>query len=317
VSSLVVPSQCAAAVTGLIIKLAIKHIASPGTRPQAHFTITIARQSSPFQSPAFTVYDPKMNWLKKHILSGVMLTIVVCTFITLSFAVHAEPLTNAKIMRNFNIIAFGNEYTQRRYDHVRKWAGPIRMGIQGKYPAHFEAFISQHLRMLWDLTKFPLELRYSLNMQKLDLLARDFDPAKINVILFYLPVNEIPKAVAKYFDNDEAQVRHMIKVSTCFAKYGTKNNEIKWAIVVFPNHHKKEHMRACVVEELTQILGLVNDSSKVNPSIFNDTSQHLALTEHDKWMLRMFYDPRIIAGMTRQDAMKAGWEILNEIRPGK
>jgi hypothetical protein len=28
----------------------------------------------------------------------------------------------------------------------------------------------------------------------------------VNFILFYLPVEQIPKAVAKYFDGDEAQV---------------------------------------------------------------------------------------------------------------
>ena len=64
----------------------------------------------------------------------------------------------------------------------------------------------------------------------------------------------------------------MIKVSTCFAKFGTKNNEIKWAIAVFPDHRPKDHMRACVVEELTQVLGLPNDSAQVAPSIFNDKS---------------------------------------------
>ena len=240
--------------------------------------------------------------------------VVVACF---AFGARAEKLTNAKIMRNFNIIAFGNEYTQKRYKHVRKWVNPIRLGINGKYPAHFEAFVRQHLRNLWELTKFPIELRYSFGMQKLDLLAKDFDPKRINVILFYLPVSEIPKAVAKYFDNDEQQVKKMIKVSTCFAKYGTKNNEIKWAVIIFPSHHNKEYLRACVVEEITQILGLVNDSPNVDPSIFNDQSRYLALTDHDKWMLRMFYDPRIKAGMTRQDAMQTGWQILNEIRPEK
>ena len=47
----------------------------------------------------------------------------------------------------------------------------------------------------------------------------------MNFILFYLPVEQIPKAVAKYFDGDEAQVNYMIKVSTCFAKFGTKTTK--------------------------------------------------------------------------------------------
>ncbi len=230
---------------------------------------------------------------------------------------RAERPSNAMIIRNFDIVAFGNEYTHRRYANVRKWKQPIRIGIQGKdYPPYFEAYVKQHIRDIWELTGHPIELYYSFAKQKANKLAKDFDPKKVNFILFYMPRAEIPKAVAKYFDGDEAQVRKMIGVSTCFAKFGTKNNEIKWAISVFPAEHPKDYMRACVVEELTQVLGLPNDSADVRPSIFNDKSQYFELTEHDRWMLRMLYDPRITVGMPREDAIAMGKRILDEIRPG-
>lgn len=231
---------------------------------------------------------------------------------------RADTLTNDKILRNFDIVAFGNEYTGKRYKAVRKWVAPIRIGIQGKnYPPYFEAYVNQHIRDMWRLTGHPIELYYSFAMQKQKRLAKDFDPKKVNFILFYLPIEQIPKAVAKYFDNDEAQVRKMIEVSTCFAKFGTKKNEIKWAIAVFPDHRPQDHMRACVVEELTQVMGLPNDSAQVAPSIFNDKSRYFELTEHDRWMLKMLYDPRITAGMPRETAISNGRLILDELRPGK
>jgi hypothetical protein len=231
---------------------------------------------------------------------------------------RAEELTNAKILRNFNIVAFGNEYTGRRYKFVRKWKQPIRVGIQGKdFPPYFEAFVRQHIRDIWELTGHPIELYYSWTLQKQKRLAKDFDPKKVNFILFYMPTKDIPKAVAKYFDDDEEQVRQMIKVSTCFAKFGTKQNEIKWAISVFPAEHPKDYMRACVVEELTQVMGLPNDSAEVSPSIFNDKSRYFELTDHDRWMLKMLYDPRITVGMPREHAIAMGKTILGELRPGK
>jgi hypothetical protein len=230
----------------------------------------------------------------------------------------AEPLSNAKVIRNFDIVAFGNEYTGRRYKHVRKWKQPIRIGIQGgKYPPYFEAYVKQHIRDIWEITGHPIELYYSHSMHKAKKLAKDFNATKVNFILFYLPTKDIPKAVAKYFDNDEAQVRQMIKVSTCFAKFGTKKNEIKWAISIFPAEHPKDYMRACVVEELTQVLGLPNDSAQVSPSIFNDKSQYFELTEHDRLMLKMLYDPRIPVGMPREAAIAMGKKVLEEIRPGQ
>ncbi|NQW01726.1 MAG: DUF2927 domain-containing protein [Rhodospirillales bacterium] len=229
---------------------------------------------------------------------------------------HAqEPLTNNKILRNFNIVAFGNEYTHKRYKNVRKWVQPIRFGIQGKYPPYFEKFVREHIRNLWELTGHPIELYYSLSMQKAGRLAKDFDPKKVNFILYYLPTKDIYKAVGKHFDNDPRQVQFMVDNSTCFAKFFTRNNEIVAGFAVFPDHRPKDHMWACVVEELTQILGLANDSADVNPSIFNDVSQHFSLTEHDKWMIRMFYDPRITAGMPRELAIDMGRKILSEIRP--
>lgn len=232
-------------------------------------------------------------------------------------AVRAERPSNAQIIHNFDIVAFGNEYTHKRYAAVRKWSQPIRIGIQGKdYPPYFEAYVKQHIRDLWELTGHPIELYYSFSKQKAKSLAKDFDPKKVNFILFYLPKPEIPKAVAKYFGGDEDAVRKMISVSTCFAKFGTKNNEIKWAISVFPAEHPKDHMRACVVEELTQVLGLPNDSPDVKPSIFNDQSQYFELTEHDRWMLKMLYDRRITVGMKREDAITMGRRILDELRPG-
>ncbi len=272
----------------------------------------------PLSQSIFAAYDHFMKQLSRYIKSAAAVFSLVTTLAVPAGAATDEPLTNAKIMRNFNIIAFGNEYTQRRYKNVRKWAGPIRVGIQGKkIPSYFEAYVRQHIRDLWTITHHPIELYYSFAMQKTGELAKDFDPNKVNFILFYLPVEEIPKAVSKYFNHDEDQVRQMIKVSTCFAKLFTKKNEITAAIAIFPDHRPKEHMRACVVEEITQILGLANDSDRVNPSIFNDKSRHFELTEHDRWMLRMFYDPRITPGMSRQDAMRTGWQVLKEIRPGK
>ena len=108
-----------------------------------------------------------------------------------------------------------------------------------------------------------------------------------------MPVDKIPKRLSRYFDNNPAKVKKMIEVSTCFAKFGTKKNEIRWAIAVFPSHHPKDYMRACVVEEMTQVLGLPNDSNAVKPSIFNDQSHYFELTPHDRLMVKMLTTPAL------------------------
>ncbi len=221
-------------------------------------------------------------------------------------------LSDKEILRNFEIIAFGNEYTGEQFQRVRKWARPIRMGIQGKYPDHFEKNVVRQARDLQEITGHPMELYYSYGMQKKGLLPKNFDKRNVNVILYYLPLADIPKTIAKYYDNDEKQVEKMVANSTCFAKYFRRKNEIRVAIVVFPDHLPPDIIRACVVEELTQILGLPNDSDLVKPSIFSDSSLHRELTGHDKLLLKILYDPGISHNMTRKEALRQAAKILRE-----
>ena len=174
--------------------------------------------------------------------------IVICAAILVPRGA-AWALSNDDIIRNFSIVAFGNEYLADDFTRLRKWAAPVRIGIQGEYPAYFEDFVVQHIADLKHLTKHPIELYYSPTLHKAGKLPEDFDQNKVNFILFYLPRDKIAATVAKYFDNDVGQVEKMIRISTCFAKFFKKGDTIKAAIAVFPADHPKDWMRACVVEE--------------------------------------------------------------------
>ena len=59
---------------------------------------------------------------------------------------------------------------------------------------------------------------------------------------------------------------------------------------------------SCIHEEITQGLGLANDSPLARPSIFNDDEEFALLTPMDELMLKMLYSPRLSAGMTETEA---------------
>lgn len=59
---------------------------------------------------------------------------------------------------------------------------------------------------------------------------------------------------------------------------------------------------ACIQEEITQALGLTNDSPVANPSIFNDDDQYATLTALDRRLLRLLYHPDLKPGMTLTEA---------------
>ncbi len=227
-----------------------------------------------------------------------------------------EDFSNADLLRNFDVIAFGNEYTGRKYEIVRKWAKPVLMGIQGKdYPAHLETFIEDVAKDLSETTGHRIELYYSFAKQKAGKLAADFDRKRVNVILYYMDDKDLPKELAKYWQGDEDKVRWMVRNSTCFANYFTKKGEIVAAVIAFPSRHPVSYHRACAVEEITQILGLPNDSNAVKPSIFNDSSRYFELTEHDRWLLRALYQPEIKPGMPRAEALRLALAFWKRARP--
>ena len=73
--------------------------------------------------------------------------------------------------------------------------------------------------------------------------------------------------------------------------------------------------KSCLHEEVTQSLGLTNDSATARPSIFNDDHEFAVLTQHDETLLRLLYDPRLNPGMSAVEAMPIARRILDGMRP--
>ncbi|MSU91692.1 DUF2927 domain-containing protein [Rhodobacteraceae bacterium 2CG4] len=70
------------------------------------------------------------------------------------------------------------------------------------------------------------------------------------------------------------------------------------AIVLVRAEHPPRMRRSCIQEELAQVMGLPNDAREARPSIFNDNEEFGVLTNHDRALLRMLYDPQLRPGMT-------------------
>ncbi|MBF0358072.1 MAG: DUF2927 domain-containing protein [Magnetococcales bacterium] len=216
-------------------------------------------------------------------------------------------------MHNFEIIAFGSEYQPKTWKGLRKWKDPLRIGLQGNYPDYIEDDTIQFTADLTAITGHQVELYYSKKMQQNHSLAKDFNKNKVNVIIFYEPLKNIRKKVGKYFKDRPHELDIILEEATCFAKFFTRRLEIKAAIVVIPDHHPQRIARACIVEEIAQIMGLPNDSNLVGESVFKDRGRHNELTPHDRLLLKILYDRRLHFGMSKKDTLKKISEFLPEI----
>jgi hypothetical protein len=211
-----------------------------------------------------------------------------------------RELTNEQIAQNFTRIAFGAEYGAN--DRLSKWIEKdIRVhlvsgAVGGADLERVNRRIASHLDQLARLTRLHFTFPGSVR------------PEYSHIIVFLLPEADLRRELRETFGIDPERV-------TCFGTAFRSGGRIRGALVGVPDHLEPAEIDACLVEELTQSLGLFNDDRHVRPSIFNDDDSFHELTWQDEILLRVLYDPRLQPGMDREQAEPLVRTILEEIRP--
>lgn len=86
--------------------------------------------------------------------------------------------------------------------------------------------------------------------------------------------------------------------SRCFfIIWPTREWAVSKARIAINSILEDDHIMHCLLEELTQSLGLPNDSDRLRPSVFNETAMLQNLSDLDRILIRTVYDPRISPGM--------------------
>lgn len=69
----------------------------------------------------------------------------------------------------------------------------------------------------------------------------------------------------------------------------------------------------CLVEEVLQGLGPMNDDDRLPQSVFNDTSHHARFTEFDEALMNVLYHPAIRPGMSGTQVQRTLPRVLHEL----
>lgn len=85
------------------------------------------------------------------------------------------------------------------------------------------------------------------------------------------------------------------------------------AAIVVNTDRDSARINHCLLEELTQTLGLPNDTDLLRPSIFSDNDYLTELSRPDVILVRTLYDPRLKPGMAKAEALKLVPGIVREI----
>jgi hypothetical protein len=94
----------------------------------------------------------------------------------------------------------------------------------------------------------------------------------------------------------------------------SSQNGIRRSDAVIVSDEGEFLFRRCLVEEILQGLGPVNDNASLKSSVFNDTSKHSRFTKHDRYILNMLYDERIKAGMNKDEVAKVLPAVIRDAR---
>jgi len=230
-----------------------------------------------------------------------MTCLLSCSSISLADNAHWQDPQYIK--NSFIEIALNNEYTSG-LAKVRKWTRPISYSIIHRTADQtLHQQISEiHLKHLASITGLKIQPATAEN--------------KANLKIIFSSEKLIRQELKQDFLlHNQQQITELSRQGICLAHFSTyPDSSIKQAVVIIPVDRARAHAKllSCVTEELSQIMGLPNDSDKVFPSIFNDHSQDDYLSGLDFLLLKLLYNPTIKAGMNHGQVIPQLNKILSQ-----
>ncbi|MFK5998755.1 MAG: DUF2927 domain-containing protein [Rhodobacterales bacterium] len=230
--------------------------------------------------------------------------------------------TAADLAKDFERVALFDEYTEinghfvagRSTSSLRRWQQPVRIGmnfgpsVTEEQRARDTAYVRKFSARLARLSGLEIKLT-DANRANFSLLflnrdeQRTYAASLIGQVAYLTPLilNEIKTSPRSIYC-----VTYAISEKNSTTGY-------KGVVILIKGEHRGLMRTSCIQEEMTQALGLANDSPKARPSIFNDDEEFSLLTRHDELLLKMLYDPRLKVGMTLKQAHPIVQEIAQEL----
>ncbi len=214
-----------------------------------------------------------------------------CALLVLGVSLAAELPVAAQTMpsptllaRQFETIAFSSEFAgAHRRDRLVKWQEPVVVRLRGANPEWYRDEVEAQLAELRRLSGLAMTI----------VAANDLNRPANLTIQFSHALGD------KRFDRNA----HCLTVITDRAFV------IRRAEVHITSDPPDLRQR-CIAEELTQALGLANDSTVIPDSIFNGASRRQRIAPWDALLVRVLYDHRLAPGMHKSTALPLARELI-------
>jgi hypothetical protein len=215
-------------------------------------------------------------------------------------ATPAGAFSDADLIDGFMRSVFGSEYPTLGWQAgvVKKYDKPVRVYVDDRSSTRRGAEVAAFVRKLPGL----------IDGLGIALVA---DPAAANYHVFVLDRADYTSVVSRevYGRTGSTYAPGKCVVRVVSDAAGISRSDA--AIVADEGDFL---FRRCLVEEVLQGLGPVNDDTTLSESVFNDRSRHATFTAFDRHLLNMLYHPLIRPGMTKDEAKEILPRVVSEVR---
>ncbi len=189
-----------------------------------------------------------------------------------------------EVFEYFKEIALKSEFGYRPYKII-KWTKPMTVFIKKEKPLKTQvSVIKQTIEWINELATDGFRIELIENIYKCDTVIYLNSKAK---------VNEIDKSFFKGINEDFSGLADI--------EYDTYNFNILKGKIFIDTNESLEIQKATIIEEITQSIGLMNDSKIYSDSTFyqdkdNSRKKYFKYTEIDKELIKLLYLPSIKPG---------------------
>ena len=211
----------------------------------------------------------------------------------------AVTASDREIIRGFNLTVFGAEYAlfgiQSRY--IRKFRGPVRFHIEN---------LSQRSRSR-DVRRFILSLNNTINGLETRIVS---SARQANFVVYIVDRKDYTDVVRnKVYRRPNASAPGKCLVRSVFSRQGIIRSD---AVIVSDGGNRL--FRRCMIEEILQGLGPLNEHPSLYKSVFNDRSRQTEFTRFDRYILNMLYDSRIRVGASIENVQSLLPTVLRDVK---
>lgn len=225
-----------------------------------------------------------------------------CLLFSANFASGAPAhYPDSLVTEGFYRTVFGSEIRALSWgsqtNRVKKYVTPIKVWIDNRSRVNRKAQVRRFVRSL------PL---YIPSLQ-LNLVKRRKDA---NFRIFIVDDTDYAHTVrTEIFRNNAIKVP-----GQCIVRVLSRRSGILGSDAVLVANQGKALFRRCMVEEILQGLGPVNDDDNLLYSVFNDRSTFDYFTRFDRLILNMLYHKRVKPGMTWRQVQPMAMDLLRDAK---